>query len=396
MNPGAITKLLEAVHSREVVNGLTHGFYRYPARFSPLFARAAIQAFSQPGDVILDPFMGGGTTLVEARVLGRRAIGVDINALAVFVTKVKTSLLSEREIAEVKLWIEDIADNLRLHQSFNQRNSSTELDYPPNLNDKTTWRIRKILKLALDQMNELSGRQQDFARCALLKTAQWALDCRTEIPNTQQFRQQLLGNLAEMASGAREYAKAVRKAEQSYDLRGSAKVLCLHRSAIGLEEEPRLKNRPAPKLILTSPPYPGVHVLYHRWQIQGRRETSAPFWIADRLDGSGASFYTFGDRKQEGLTTYYEHTLAAFTSLAKLADKRTLILQMVAFSDPSWQLSRYLSTMEQAGFKEIKKPALSNSPDGRLWRIVPNRKWYANQERAKATSKEAVLFHQLG
>jgi len=31
-----------------------------------------------------------------------------------------------------------------------------------------------------------------------------------------------------------------------------------------------------------------------------------------------------------------------------------------------------------------------------LSRNVPNRKWYANQERAKATSKEAVLFHQLG
>jgi hypothetical protein len=33
------------------VSGLTHGFYKYPARFSPAFARAAVEAFSNPGDL---------------------------------------------------------------------------------------------------------------------------------------------------------------------------------------------------------------------------------------------------------------------------------------------------------------------------------------------------------
>jgi hypothetical protein len=41
--------------------GHTHNFYRYPARFSPQFARAAVEAFSAPGDTVLDPFVGGGT-----------------------------------------------------------------------------------------------------------------------------------------------------------------------------------------------------------------------------------------------------------------------------------------------------------------------------------------------
>lgn len=50
---------VEAVHTREPVAGLSHGFYRYPARFSPLFARAAIETFTKPGDMIFDPFMGG-------------------------------------------------------------------------------------------------------------------------------------------------------------------------------------------------------------------------------------------------------------------------------------------------------------------------------------------------
>lgn len=42
-----------------------HEYYRYPARFSPRFARAVMSAFSSAGDVVLDPFVGGGTVLVE-------------------------------------------------------------------------------------------------------------------------------------------------------------------------------------------------------------------------------------------------------------------------------------------------------------------------------------------
>src|SRR5690349_24153478 len=81
---GSLQELVRAAFSREPVDGLTHTFYRYPARFSPEFARAAIKAFTKPGDVILDPFMGGGTSIVEARALGRRAIGMDISALSHF------------------------------------------------------------------------------------------------------------------------------------------------------------------------------------------------------------------------------------------------------------------------------------------------------------------------
>src|SRR4051812_40922043 len=82
--------LLEAINDRNIVSGLTHSVYRYPARFSPVFARAAIETFTQPGDTVLDPFMGGSTSLVEALALGRNAVGTDLNQLAVFLTRVKT------------------------------------------------------------------------------------------------------------------------------------------------------------------------------------------------------------------------------------------------------------------------------------------------------------------
>ena len=94
--------LVDAVQNNSPSRGLTHTFYKYPARFSPEFARSAITTFTKPGDVILDPFMGSGTTLVEALASGRNAIGSDISSLAYFVAQVKTTFLSKREPAMQK------------------------------------------------------------------------------------------------------------------------------------------------------------------------------------------------------------------------------------------------------------------------------------------------------
>ena len=72
--------LIEAARDQSRVKGLTHEFYRYPARFSPSFVRGAIEAFTRPGDWVMDPFAGGGTTLVEAMAMGRNALGIDISS----------------------------------------------------------------------------------------------------------------------------------------------------------------------------------------------------------------------------------------------------------------------------------------------------------------------------
>jgi hypothetical protein len=113
------------------------------------------------------------------------------------------------------------------------------------------------------------------------------------------------------------------------------------------------------------------------------------------MDGCGASFYTFGDRQQHDLSNYYIHAQHAFRSLARIADPETVVVQMVAFSDPSWQLPNYLSMMTGAGFEEFRFTKQSDSADGRLWRFVPNRKWYASRKGNIGASKEVVLFHRL-
>lgn len=379
---------LDAVHSADTVSGFTHTFYKYPARFSPLFARAAIEIFTSPGDVVFDPFMGGGTTLVEARLAGRYGIGADLNELAVFLAQVKTTLFSTSDLNTVYRWALSLRGLLSLRNRVYESESSKRYQY--NLSSKKTWRIRKLISLILGYMYELRvPSQEKIARCALLKTAQWALDSRTKIPSVSEFRKRLIANIIEMSEGAIDFADKL-----SYHNEAPA-ITCLKRSSMGIEQENIFKELPPPKLILTSPPYAGVHVLYHRWQVTGRKETPAPYWIANVSDSHGESFYTMGNRKQRELTQYYDHISKSFESLAKIADRNTFLVQMVGFSKPQEQLEKYLTTIEKAGFCEIKFSNLSNSPDGRIWRCVPNRKWYATPERSAASSKEVVLFHRL-
>ena len=45
--------LVAAANDMSPVSGYTHNFYRYPARFSPKLVRAAINAFSKPGDLVV-------------------------------------------------------------------------------------------------------------------------------------------------------------------------------------------------------------------------------------------------------------------------------------------------------------------------------------------------------
>lgn len=60
---------------------------KYRGNWSPYIPRNLILRYSQPGDWILDQFVGSGTTLVEAKLLNRNAIGVDINPESICISK---------------------------------------------------------------------------------------------------------------------------------------------------------------------------------------------------------------------------------------------------------------------------------------------------------------------
>lgn len=70
-------------------NYVTHSYHRYPAKFIPQLVKKIIEIDTKPGDIVLDPFGGCGTTLVEAKILGREGIAFDINPVAKLITNVK-------------------------------------------------------------------------------------------------------------------------------------------------------------------------------------------------------------------------------------------------------------------------------------------------------------------
>jgi hypothetical protein len=333
--------------------------------------------------------MGGGTSLVEAKALGRHSVGSDVSSLAVFLAKTKTTILSDDDRAGLDSWADAVLiEALSLRNPVLREKNWVRSAYMRNLSDRSTWAIRKVVELALTQLDRLcNDRQRKFARCAILRTGQWALDCRTYVPSASQFRSQLLLFLREMILGSEQFGRACER-------NGAIAVArCLHQSAVSIDATYRQTGLRAPSLVVTSPPYPGVHVVYHRWQVFGRRETPAAFWIAGTKDGAGASFYTFGDRHQDGLTNYFDTARDAFRAVAKISNNDTTIVQMVAFSERDWQLPRYLQVMNDAGFEELRGSAQGAA--NRTWRSVPNRKWYASAKGVTGSSREVVLFHRL-
>jgi hypothetical protein len=380
--------LVAAARDSAPVRGLTHGFYKYPARFSPVFAAAAIEAFTEPGDLVLDPHVGGGTTLVEAIAAGREAVGVDISTLAEFVTGIKCTVFSETELDKLDWWSSRVAASVDIHKPSTVLSGYEDLGYYKHLKHPSRWRLRKAIEQSLASAIKLgTPRLEAFGRCVVLRTAQWALDGRSRRASIADFRRVMTDTATEMVCGAREL-RAAAKAN------GRQSVTILRRSAIGIEQEDGLRAMRAPNLVVTSPPYPGVHVLYHRWQVDGRKEAPLPFMIANKLDGSGLSYYTMGDRKYPGLKTYFDNIKGSMSSVAALADADTVVVQMVAFSAPEWQLPRYLEAMEEAGLSEMLLPILKSEGDGRLWRRVPGRRWYSAQRGETPGSQEVVLFHR--
>ncbi|MGD1102145.1 MAG: DNA methyltransferase [Terriglobia bacterium] len=78
---------------------LTHGLHPYPAKFIPQIPETLIRELSSEGDTVADVFCGSGTTLVEALLMNRNAIGFDANPLACLITKAKTTRFADGEKA---------------------------------------------------------------------------------------------------------------------------------------------------------------------------------------------------------------------------------------------------------------------------------------------------------
>lgn len=128
---------------------LTHGFHAYPARLHPEIASVALDTFARPGDLVLDPFCGSGTVLVEARVRGLDATGVDLNPLALRLAETKTALrdAASRERFRHALLEVGARSEARVRDRANAR--------APLSREEATWWAPHVLK-------ELAGLRQEI------------------------------------------------------------------------------------------------------------------------------------------------------------------------------------------------------------------------------------------
>lgn len=144
--------------NRQATRYSVHGLHEYKGKFNPQVARALLNIYQvTPGQVVLDPFCGSGTTLVECSHLGIDAVGTDINPLAVFLSNAKLSALSA-PIELLKKTQKDISDQLSSNSRHSCLKSSDERrEYLLGWFDQEIYvEIENIRKVILDLAGDLS------------------------------------------------------------------------------------------------------------------------------------------------------------------------------------------------------------------------------------------------
>lgn len=122
----------------------------YRGNWPPQIPRYFIKKYTKKGDWVFDGFLGGGTTVIEARLLGRNAIGYDINPYAIKLTKKQLEIIEKESkkqnhilpSCEIKVKVHDVKDL--------EKNLDESIDlictHPPYFNSlKYTQSIEKDL-----------------------------------------------------------------------------------------------------------------------------------------------------------------------------------------------------------------------------------------------------------
>ena len=95
---------------------ITHNYYTYPAKFIPQLVSRLINTYTNKYDIVVDSFMGSGTTIVESLINNRYAFGVDINEIAYLISKVKTTPIDIKLLEkEYNILLSKFMDNKNLN-----------------------------------------------------------------------------------------------------------------------------------------------------------------------------------------------------------------------------------------------------------------------------------------
>jgi DNA methylase len=241
-----------------------HGFHSYPARLHPTIARDLIAGLSAPGGAVLDPFCGSGTVLVEARLAGRRAFGVDANPLAVRLSELK---VSGRSAAEAEALLAGAAAVAAVAEARRRARAGASRPYPPDefsAFDPHVLLELDGLRLGLESLGDAASR-----------------------PDLELVLSSLLTKLGRKAGDSSDAAVAkriasgyptrlfVKKTEELVDrLRAYREALPPKAPAAIVREGDARRLGPAGlpplSLVLSSPPYPGTYDYLHHHALRLR------------------------------------------------------------------------------------------------------------------------------
>jgi len=140
---------------------LTHGFHSYPARMHWATPARLLEGLEVQGANVLDPFSGSGTVLVEARVHGHAAVGVDLNPLAVRLARLKCDPMT----AELREELFYAASEVRARsEELVQSRAKVRAELPP---EELGWYEPHVLKEMAGLLSEIDAVEHRTLREAL-------------------------------------------------------------------------------------------------------------------------------------------------------------------------------------------------------------------------------------
>lgn len=236
----------------------------HPGRFASQIPATLIGLMTNPGDCVLDPFAGSGTTLVEAQRLGRRSIGIDVSPVAALMSRAKTLTLDGKSIGRaIGAIVRDCEHYVGAQPEIGIRG---ELDvHIPASVQGTKWyspRVRRALGVLWSLIGTYSEPRRTIATAAFSsillpvcrETRHWGYVCDNTAPR----------GVREVDVAA-EYVHALRRLADAYRIRDEE--LQHRKLASAVEADFIIGNviealdEIPPKsidAIITSPPYFGV------------------------------------------------------------------------------------------------------------------------------------------
>jgi hypothetical protein len=236
-----------------------HALHPYLGKFVPQLVEVFLQRYFTPGDRIYDPFVGSGTTLLEANVFGCHSIGCDISAFNCLLTRVKTAAYS---IPALELTLKGTLENARRSEARGSRAGTEWLRQwysPTALAELLAYRavIAQLDAPASDVANVILSRAARSARL----TTHFDLDFPKRPirgPYYCHKHKRTCRPVDEASKFLRRYTTDTgRRLRHFAQLRrGDRQVLVLHDDARTLTLPTEATG------VITSPPYPGL-IDYH-------------------------------------------------------------------------------------------------------------------------------------